>query len=126
MADTPTWPTDEQVEKAAEAAWQSESVRGSGSPRRIPWAEENEQVREGWRISMRAALSAVNPYEWMPIETAPKDGTAIYQRVLLFVPPYGAGSGNWTGHNWNCHFCLNRDAQPTHWMPLPPSPESDK
>ena len=59
-------------------------------------------------------------YEWKPIEDGPKDG----QRVLLFVPPYGAGSGNYAVslECWNAHFCLNPEAQPTHWMPLPAPP----
>ncbi len=56
--------------------------------------------------------------EWLPIESAPKDG----KRVILFVPPYGAGSGHWD-ETWHAHFTLNRHAQPTHWMPLPDPPE---
>lgn len=59
---------------------------------------------------------------WQPIETAPVDGT----RVLLFVPPYGAMSGHFdkygTGRRWNAHSAINREAQPTHWMPLPEPP----
>ena len=71
--------------------------------------------------------------EWQPISTAPRDGT----RVLLYASPYGAGSGHWShrqelsegyfpveGH-WKLHFCLNKDAHPTHWMPLPASPDFD-
>lgn len=65
--------------------------------------------------------------QWQPIETAPKDGT----RVILYVPPYGAMTGHNTFSNfggrqsdyWSCHSSLNRDAQPTHWMPLPTPPE---
>lgn len=65
--------------------------------------------------------------EWMPIETAPKDGT----RLLVFVPPYGS----FTAHNtfillggpkedrWRVSGLINREAEPTHWMPLPPPPE---
>lgn len=67
--------------------------------------------------------------KWQPIETAPKDGT----RVLLFVPPYGASTGhyraqhNWgeTASNWYAHSVLNKEAEPTHWMPLPPPPVNE-
>lgn len=44
MADTPTWPTDEDVEKALDAYW--------------PDVEHDTP-----EDAMRAALSAVNPYE---------------------------------------------------------------
>ena len=58
------------------------------------------------------------PYPWQPIATAPCDGS----RVLLLIPPYGAGSGHWDGR-WIGHFVLNREAEPTHWAPLPRPPE---
>lgn len=60
--------------------------------------------------------------EWQPIETAPLNE----QRVLLFVPPYGATTGHFSGPRWHCHSVLNRDAQPTHWMPLPGSPDAER
>ena len=65
--------------------------------------------------------------DWQPIETAPKDGT----RVLLFVPKYGAMSGHFpiygtsTQEKWNLHSCLNKEAIPTHWMPLPEPPKGE-
>ena len=62
---------------------------------------------------------------WQPIETAPKDGA----RVLLWVPPYGPSTGHFDVHAsapmWRCHSVLNREAQPTHWMPLPPAPTQE-
>lgn len=60
--------------------------------------------------------------QWQPIETAPRDGT----RILAFVPPYGAMTAHTDFFNgeWRCHSCLNREAQPTHWMPLPDPPEA--
>jgi hypothetical protein len=61
--------------------------------------------------------------EWQPIETAPKDGTAILC---------------WDGHNRvicrrdNGHFNVIHDSEdyhwseysPTHWQPLPAPPET--
>ena len=61
--------------------------------------------------------------KWQTIDTAPITGEVIGKRILVFCPPYGAGSANWTGERWNCHFCLNKEAQPTHWMPLPEPPK---
>lgn len=81
---------------------------------------------------------------WLPIETAPKDGTA----VLLFEPAedrylnegleYGPkvgqllcmGVGTWcqtdSGEDyWGDYHDLNvLMSEPTHWHPLPPPPET--
>ena len=51
------------------------------------------------------------------MDAAPKDGT----RLLLFVPGYGAMTGHFD-ERWHLHSCINREALPTHWMPLPPPP----
>ncbi len=66
---------------------------------------------------LRAAMT------WQPIDTAPKDRT----RVLLFVPPYGVSTGHYSQEfgKWSCHSLLNKDAVPTHWMPLPTPPKED-
>ena len=65
---------------------------------------------------------ALNP--WQPIETAPRDGS----RLLLFVPPYGPSTGHFcaTSQRWYCHSVLNKDADSTHWMPLPEPPMEKK
>ena len=121
---TPTWPSPSQIEQSARAldpeAWailDSDSI-GMMTRRKVSL----EQARK--------ALSAVNPYEWMPIETAPKDGTFI----LTFAGDMAASitDGSWAENvedsvvsgvlgTWR-----DDGADPTHWMPLPPSPEGDK
>jgi hypothetical protein len=73
---------------------------------------------------------------WLPIESAPKDGT----RVLLFFPVFGNAprqeSGSWGLHKYNkvvvpcwvsdCEriygVIWHKAYQPTHWMPLPAAP----
>lgn len=70
--------------------------------------------------------------DWMPIESAPKSiEGAIYAapRLLLAVPPYGVFTGCWCpnpefpwGGSWSVPGLLNKVAQPTHWLPLPPPP----
>lgn len=67
--------------------------------------------------------------EWMPISTAPKDGT----RILCFAPDLGGinyyGVARWaerdpdfpnTVAGWFWPFAI----RPTHWMPLPPPPRT--
>ena len=66
---------------------------------------------------------------WQPIETAPKDGTKI---LLLFDDIAVEGSfmpkTTFTGESWDttigCCDCFCLSPTPTHWMPLPPPPES--
>jgi len=74
---------------------------------------------------------------WQPIETAPKDGTAI----LLFFPSQDVvirgcwawqGEGDWESgiqdfQDWGTDddLVINDDPYngPTHWMPLPEPPK---
>jgi len=79
------------------------------------------------------ALTAA-PTGWMPIETAPKDGTEI---LVWNAVPVGDASGSVMCVYWNCvdrdwEWCVvySQDylggyataSNPTHWMPLPPAP----
>lgn len=68
--------------------------------------------------------------EWQPIETAPKD----QRRILAYFPDapewYDFSVICWSEHNkawWGCSpsaaGVIDRDAQPTHWMPLPDPPQ---
>jgi len=74
----------------------------------------------------RAPLAAAKP-GWLPIETAPKDGTAI----LLYCPTFYFGAGAWVGWWEGDHFevCTEgrtlhpySDDGATHWTPLPSPP----
>ena len=65
---------------------------------------------------------------WRPINTAPKDGTAILLAVGKIV-----GSGRfvhcapWGGH-WKDRYYFDGGTHPsgaTHWMPLPEPPMTD-
>lgn len=64
---------------------------------------------------------------WLPIETAPKDGTPVLifaagHMAVAFADPENDFA--WTlddGHDY--HLCLRRGMDcPTHWTPLPESP----
>lgn len=73
------------------------------------------------------------PSGWMPIETAPKDGTLIVlgarNGVWLgkYLPVYRSGyrpENPWSSMLLNHDHMAERYTRPTHWMPLPPSPSS--
>lgn len=70
--------------------------------------------------------------QWMPIDSAPKDGTCL----LAFIPfewangekcsamdvvAWDARAGFWF-HPTPPNYVQGCAAQPTHWMPLPPPP----
>ena len=57
--------------------------------------------------------------QWQPIETAPHDN----KRILVYVPRYGSMSASFDDGRFNLHACLNKQALPTHWMPLPEVPK---
>jgi hypothetical protein len=76
---------------------------------------------------------------WLPIETAPKDGT----RVLLYWPMFYQGPyeefGCWNTERYKIKprpywsgdqepvygVRMYRNTQPTHWMPRPPPPNTE-
>lgn len=78
------------------------------------------------------------PAEWMPIETAPKDGTLVFvygydeysydlrfdDGVEIARHPFPATFQNdiW----WLSGEIIHTVEEPTHWMPLPAPPESGK
>lgn len=69
--------------------------------------------------------------KWLPIETAPKDGTKILvwtgmghsvavwevQKYHRKPIPY------WRTQNLGMRVTMDRAYQPTHWMPLPDPPD---
>lgn len=63
--------------------------------------------------------------EWMPIETAPKDGTLVLIVTAHASPISGYFAAYWSTEweMWRFHNeGFVRD--PTHWVPLPPPPTS--
>lgn len=73
---------------------------------------------------------------WRPIETAPKDGTAVLLGsakdggawVGKYVPVYQSGyrpNNPWFSVMLTCEHLPAKPPylRPTHWMPLPPPPE---
>jgi hypothetical protein len=67
---------------------------------------------------------------WQPIETAPKDGSAVwlwngYRRCIGWYSEYADHSGGWHRQSLIGEPLGKRDIDPeTHWMPLPPAPSA--
>lgn len=59
--------------------------------------------------------------EWLPIESAPRDGTT----VLLWAPHWKTPETGWTYGRDDWQDCRKDTPTrpPTHWQPLPPPPQ---
>jgi hypothetical protein len=67
--------------------------------------------------------------KWQDIETAPKDGTEIWayageQARMKWIE--GSGYALWVWADEALSEIDPDPIQPTHWMPLPEPPETDK
>jgi hypothetical protein len=80
--------------------------------------------------ALQAAIAAQNVAGWMPIESAPRDGTKCL--FLTAEPEKGSPAYNmkdgrvFTGRFKTHGFCLEGayTRNPTHWMPLPAAPDA--
>ena len=67
---------------------------------------------------------------WEPIETAPRDESAL----LLWFPDaelkvraaFWSPDGDWFEYEWSGHPITDLCGQPTHWMPIPKPPTTNK
>jgi hypothetical protein len=89
-------------------------------------------ARDGYQASQRAALCpsdatacslSSEDREWKPISTAPKSARAVIVYCPERMNTYAAenGSGSWRVFGSGSILA----EIPSHWMPLPPSPEND-
>ena len=70
---------------------------------------------------LRKALAEMPSQQWQPIETAPKDGTEV---VVVDIDGDRFIASSIDGQNW--YDGVFPIYHPTHWMPLPAPPMSDK
>jgi hypothetical protein len=97
----------------------------------IDWIDRYCEARGSYALTrrIRAALSELGELnqvesaedgvaepEWLPIESAPKDGPTI-----LVAAEYGAQPSFWNGR-WRIALDGSPLKKPTHWLPLPPAP----
>lgn len=83
---------------------------------------EDEEIHRLEDI-IKQALRSVMP-RWMPIETAPKDGTVI----LIMKDNTKIASACWseTLNDGSWSFTATfQTMKPTHWQPLPPLPSEE-
>jgi hypothetical protein len=83
---------------------------------------------------LRTALAHLERTQWRPIEEAPKDGTPVLVFAAPFVFTAERHKGSWYAligdeipGSEDTSVLLDevtRWGDPTHWMPLPPSPET--
>lgn len=99
----------------------------------------DSDVQIAWRGYRAGLASQAQQSQWMPIETAPRDGTVII--VWDGYTGFGStvGAAYWSkevlyredlcildepaGWRWSSDNSKNGMARATHWMPLPPAPE---
>lgn len=65
--------------------------------------------------------------KWMPIETAPKDGTPvlIFDNPIVVAAYFDTAPKDSGGQTWRMQgMCEWFD--PSHWMPLPPPPTDEQ
>lgn len=87
-------------------------------------AQSDYEARILSALSTQAVDGKAETVGWRPIDTAPKDGTNVLASFWLWNDPEkgrGMEVVSWDGEAWSS------DAYPiyppTHWMPLPASPE---
>jgi hypothetical protein len=81
----------------------------------------------GFDEASRAVLADLGCGGWQPIETAPKH--AEFQGVLVYHLIRGEGlvdRARLYGDVWRVADWSEDQIFPTHWMPLPPPPETAK
>lgn len=95
-----------------------------------------------WRQNLRSVREQIaalrSPQEWLPIDSAPKDGSWVSllsgegrdvgawrdTRYCMIGAPQGSYGPGWVDQN-NC-LPISGEFEPTHWQPLPPPPAGEK
>lgn len=102
---------------------------------RAEWEQRNPN-HKGWVEPLYAAPQPAVAAGWVPIETAPKDGSYLLLWEQYSETPF---VGYWSGGSWSVsHEHVDAEggwdganvvdalSMPiTHWMPLPPAPSTE-
>lgn len=150
MSERKDWFTDDDAEKAAVVFYDIDiGLPFTREKAAAMFAALPTDERAEYLIKARAALSAVNPYEWRPISEAKQDGTPIIGACFEGYPENRfCGRELWWQKEfeaWIAGARVNELApgytfedgstrrlhspdiyHPTHYMPCPPSPEGNK
>jgi hypothetical protein len=100
------------------------------------WAEDIERDEPDNAARLREASAALDRHAWMPIETAPTDGTVVilanFEAMCLLTRAPHVWTARWEpevgeGGQWcECSYAaINENGVPTHWTTLPHSPAEE-
>lgn len=91
---------------------------------RLMWATEEAKVDTPVGTKLYTSAPRI-PDGWQPIETAPRDDTAVLAKLTKSdIPmPVRFRNGEWVV-TWDGYVLSNADG-PTHWMPLPEAPKQE-
>ena len=134
------WFTDEQVEKAALVHYAIDIGFYTATKKvKAIFAALPDDEREEYLIIARAALRAVNPYEWRGMDSAPYDNSQFLMllsngwRVVASGDPTQTRFAWWVISGYThvpvefTHKEISSDClRAVGWMPLPPSPQEGK
>jgi hypothetical protein len=126
----PRQPTDAMVEAGAKA------IHDLKMDEPGLWEKQPSNYQDVYRNGARVALTAAIPAgrvvvpDWMPIESAPRDGTEIIVTGggigdQIDLASYNVRVGAWNTTHWTLD---DRDdeaegySRPSHWMPAPRTP----
>lgn len=89
------------------------------------WAYEEITRLRQQVATLAYAAGQASKQEWQPIETAPRDGTAVFVSLIGSDIPHPARfeNGEWR-MTWDRYALSDLDG-PTHWMPLPAAPNQE-
>ena len=97
--------------------WRIEGLSYTGSAMRA-LANANGET---YRINRTGDIVTLEKVEWQPIETAPKDGTAVlawFPELEQMVATYDKNDTANSAGGWSVGFDYY-GPKPTHWTPLP-------
>jgi hypothetical protein len=90
------------------------------SPDDLAWLDQ-QAGEMGTRAGVvRRLINEARSGPWQPIETAPTDGRPL----LLWSPDIHPVTGRWCDDQWQTLTGFFA-GDPTHWMPLPDTPEDE-
>ena len=83
----------------------------------------SDQWRSHWQTKAGELQSKLDAVRWQPIETAPKDGTAILVNTGYAHDAWQYVTAHYRNDLWVA-CCSSSIVRPTHWMPLPEPPQA--
>ena len=93
------------------------------------WYQDDQEVNAHRATAAIRTAGLVIEQDWQPIETAPRDGTAVlcwpfnYSSLFEGKAEPEIVIGFFSEDDWWCESTVAKTFDPTHWRPLPTSPQ---